>query len=110
MKEGRVSFTLTCVCTFVCTIQTEFDVKQHRSLEERIEAAQLLLNKANLQAPLLVDSTEDEANLAYGALPIRLCIILNGRVEFTGGMGPTFYKIQEVRRWLARWKESEINV
>ena len=85
-------------------------MKQHRSLEERIEAARLLKNASNLQAPLLVDSTENEANLAYGALPIRLCIILNGRVEFTGGMGPTFYKTQEVRRWLTRWKESEINV
>lgn len=79
-------------------------------MEDRIKAAQLMRHEANLQAPVLVDSTENEANIAYGALPIRLCIILNGRVEFTGGMGPTFYKIQEVRRWLNRWKESETNV
>ncbi|XP_020619925.1 thyroxine 5-deiodinase-like [Orbicella faveolata] len=90
--------------------KTAFDVKQHRSLEERIEAAQLLMNASKLKAPLMVDSTENAANFAYGALPIRLYIILDGRVEFTGGMGPTFYKTQEVRRWLARWKESEGNV
>lgn len=85
-------------------------MKQHRTLEERVQAAQLLLNASKLQAPLLVDSAENEANRAYGALPIRLCIILNGRVEFTGGMGPTFYRTEEVRRWLTRWKESEVNV
>lgn len=90
--------------------QTEFDVKQHRTLEERIRAAQLMLSSCNLQAPVLVDFTDNEANLAYGALPIRLCIILNGRVEFTGGMGPTFYNPEEVRRWLNRWKEREIKV
>ncbi|KAJ7325699.1 thyroxine 5'-deiodinase [Desmophyllum pertusum] len=72
--------------------KTEFDVKQHRSLEERIEAAQLMLNASKLQAPVLVDSTENEANRAYGALPIRLCIILNGRVEFTAVWGPLFTK------------------
>ena len=69
-----------------------------------------MLDASKVQAPVLVDSTENEANHAYGALPIRLCIILNGRVEFTGGMGPTFYKTQEIRQWLRRWKESEINV
>ena len=95
---------------FVYIIQTDFAVKQHRNLEERVQAAQLMLNASNLQAPVLVDSTENEANLAYGALPIRLCIILNGRVVFTGGIGPTFYKTAEVRRWLERWQKSEINV
>lgn len=90
--------------------KTDFAVKQHRTIEERVQAAQLMLNASNLQAPVLVDSTENEANLAYGALPIRLCIILNGRVVFTGGIGPTFYKTAEVRRWLERWQKSEVNV
>ncbi|XP_068703144.1 thyroxine 5-deiodinase-like [Montipora foliosa] len=90
--------------------KTDFAVKQHRTIEERIKAAQLMLHASKVQAPVLVDSAENEANLAYGALPIRLCIILNGIVVFTGGMGPTFYKTGEVRKWLQRWKESEINV
>ena len=85
-------------------------MKQHRTLEERVQAAQLFQDASKLETPVLVDCVDNEANQAYGALPIRLCIILNGRVEFVGGMGPTFYRTQDVRRWLTKWRESELNV
>lgn len=90
--------------------KTDFHVKQHRTIEERVQAAQLFQDASKLETPVLVDCVDNEANQAYGALPIRLCIILNGRVEFVGGMGPTFYRTQEVRRWLTKWRESELNV
>ena len=82
-------------------------MRQHRCLEERCEAAKLLLASTNMKTPLLVDTAENEANVLYGALPIRLYVILNGKVEFSGGFGPAFYKIEDVKNWLSRWKENE---
>ena len=49
---------------------------------------------------IVMDTMKDEANSAYGAFPERLYIILDGTIVYQGGMGPFFYKLQEVKDFL----------
>ena len=44
----------------------------------------------------------DTANIAYGALPIRLHVIRDGKVAYEGRSGPTGYDMKDVKRWLTR--------
>ena len=59
------------------------------------------------QGQIVVDSMENECNISYAAWPIRSCIITNGQIQCTGGMGPTLYKLNEVEDWLKRWKDGK---
>jgi len=87
----------------------EFKIATHEQFEERIEAAQSLNRKFKplniTSCPLLVDFMDDKANKAYGALPERLYILLNGKIAYMGGQGPMDYKINEVEDWLKKLKK-----
>ena len=52
---------------------------------------------------IVVDSMENECCLSYAAVPIRLYIILGGKIQHIGGVGPTFYELNEVREWIHNW-------
>ena len=87
----------------------EFKIATHEQFEQRIEAAQSLKDKfkpLNITCPLLVDFMDDKANKAYGALPERLYILLNGKIVYMGGQGPMDYKIDEVEDWLRNHKQN----
>lgn len=79
-------------------------VKTHRSLEERVQAAQTLLAHFPMppQCQLAVDSMDDCANVAYGVAFERVCVIQGRRVTYLGGKGPFFYNLRDVRRWLEK--------
>lgn len=79
-------------------------MKQHRSQEERCHAAQKL-RALNLPVQILVDTMEDNANIAYGALPERLYAIEEGKVAYVGGQGPMNSSMNEAREWLAEFRE-----
>ena len=49
---------------------------------------------------------DNKANKAYGALPERLYILLNGKIAYMGGQGPFGYKIDEVEDWLTNHKQN----
>ncbi|XP_071520044.1 type I iodothyronine deiodinase-like isoform X3 [Panulirus ornatus] len=78
-------------------------IAKHRTLEERFTAAQML-EVESLKCRVVVDRLEDEASNAYGALPERLFIILDGVVVYKGEQGPTGYKLSEVDDWLTNKK------
>lgn len=61
----------------------EIKLRQHRSIAERIHAASILRPKLG-DIPLFVDSMDNTASHAFGALPERLAIVLDGRVTFMG--------------------------
>ena len=78
--------------------------KQHTQLEDRLVAARALRAKlkdtelAALSAtaggvPIFADAMNDAASLAFGALPERLAIVLDGQVRFIGGKGPEEYSM-----------------
>lgn len=50
--------------------------------------------------PIFVDTMANSASKAFGALPERLCILLEGRVVFLGGKGPEKYSVKECRNAL----------
>ena len=80
--------------------------KQHTQLEDRLVAARALRAKlkdtelAALSAtaggvPIFADAMNDAASLAFGALPERLAIVLDGQVRFIGGKGPEDYSMDQ---------------
>ena len=93
-------FTSNVVLSFW---QNNVEIKQHKSLKERCEAADIL-KSSRCPAPIMVDTMEDEATKAYGAFPERLFIIQQGQIVYEGGMGPYNYDLNEVTRWLEKWR------
>ncbi|XP_069189663.1 type I iodothyronine deiodinase-like [Procambarus clarkii] len=85
-------------------LKDNIKITKHRTLEERILAAQNMVKLELLKCPILVDRLEDEANNAYGALPERLFIILDGVIVYRGEQGPVGYKLSEVENWLTDYK------
>lgn len=84
-------------------LQNNVEIAQHKSLKERCEAAKIL-KSSQCPVPILVDTMEDEANQAYGAFPERLFIVHKGKIVYEGGMGPYYYDLTEVRKWLEKWR------
>lgn len=79
-------------------------VGTHKSLEDRIAAAQKLADMAghHLGPNIMVDPMDDRTNHAYSALPERLYVVLDGKVVFEGGMGPFHYRIDLVEEFLSK--------
>ena len=71
-------------------------VRQHRSMEERVEVGAACMLKLALEMPAVVDEMDDAVATSYAALPERLYVIgTDGRVAYKGGMGPMFFKPAE---------------
>lgn len=64
-----------------------FDINQHQSLEDRLSAAQILVQKEPL-CPVVVDQMDNVTAIKYGALPERLYVLQAGQVV---------YKVSSVR-------------
>lgn len=78
-----------------------FKIYQHRSIEERIQAADLLTTYVELgKTKLLIDTMDNNINELYAALPERLYILCEGTLAYVGGVGPFFYDVAEVETWL----------
>lgn len=82
-------------------------IKEHTTLEQRLEAAGELLNLETLPGPVLVDNMANEASVAYGSFPDRLYIVLGGRVVYQGGVGPHGYVPDKVEEWLKKFFQEE---
>lgn len=81
------------------------DVPMHRTQLERCKAAQKMTTSVDLSGCIVaVDSMLNAANIAYGAVPIRLYIVQNSEIAYEGGPGPMKYRMQEVKTWLDRAK------
>lgn len=79
-----------------------FEVRKHRSLEERVVAAQRLTERFSLppQCQLVADCMDNNANVAYGVSNERVCIVQRRKIAYLGGKGPFFYNLENVRKWL----------
>lgn len=77
----------------------------HRTQNERCRAAQKMAASIDLSAcTVAVDTMLNAANIAYGAVPIRLYIVQNSEVVYEGGAGPMKYRMQEVKTWLQHYQ------
>jgi len=72
-------------------------MEHHKSREDRLDAAKVLLDDFPMDCQVIVDDMNDEAMTAYGALPERLYVLYNGKVVYEGGVGPFFYSLDEVK-------------
>ena len=75
------------------------DVRQHRTLEERLDAATYLSDQA-LPFPVVVDNMSNTGNINYAGLPERVYIIVNDKIKFISGLGPYSLSIETVGKWL----------
>ena len=82
-----------------------FLARFHRSLKERLAAAEILAD-TQPPCPILVDNMADEANHHYGVVSERLYIVLNGRIVYNSPFGPRDYSIQAVEDWLSAYQQS----
>ena len=87
-------------------LQHNVVIPRHQTQEDRCRAAQHLQQNFHIPCPLLVDTMNDEAKTIYGAFPIRLCIIQDRKMIYSGGMGPTFYRMMDVKNYLENLKET----
>lgn len=92
-------------------LQGNFEILQHRNQQERCNAARTLQQSGSVHSNslLMVDTMENAANKAYGALPIRLVVIQNEKVQYAGGLGPTLYKTTDVKNWLSQYRKRLVN-
>lgn len=64
-------------------------IRQHRTLEERFEAARQGVGRLGLTMPVLVDGMDDAVSEAFAAWPERIYVVsADGRIAFAGGPGP----------------------
>ncbi|CAJ1060372.1 type I iodothyronine deiodinase isoform X3 [Xyrichtys novacula] len=80
-----------------------YDINQHRNLEDRLSAARILVQKDPL-CPVVVDEMDNTAAIKYGALPERLYVLQDGKVVYRGDVGPWGYNPMEVRSLLEKMK------
>ncbi|KAF0042168.1 hypothetical protein F2P81_005700 [Scophthalmus maximus] len=74
----------TTVCKFFkdgWAFTNNFNINQHQSLEDRLSAAQVLVEKEPL-CPVVVDEMNDVTAVKYGALPERLYVLQAGKVVY----------------------------
>jgi hypothetical protein len=65
------------------------DIKQPRTIDERVLAATKCLQDLRLTLPVLVDDMEGTAERAYGAWPDRIAVIdTTGKIAYHCGQGP----------------------
>ncbi len=77
--------------------------RQHRSMEERVEVAQVCMVKTALEMPTAVDEMDDAVARRYAAMPERLYLVgRDGRVAYKGGIGPMFFRPKEWEAAIAR--------
>lgn len=79
------------------------DINRHRSLEDRLSAAHILVQKDPL-CPVVVDEMNDVTAIKYGAFPERLYVLQAGKVVYKGKVGPWGYDPMEVRSFLEKMK------
>lgn len=85
--------------------RNNIDVKHHKSLSDRLTAACLLL-KENPACTVVVDTMDNHSSARYAALPERLYVLHGGNVLYKGGIGPWYYKPEEVRDVLQHLQET----
>lgn len=77
----------------------------HRTQEERCNAAQKMASTVDLSGFFVaVDSMLNGANIAYGAVPIRLHVVQDRKIVYEGGAGPMKYRMHEVKMWLQDYR------
>ncbi len=84
-----------------------YKIKQHVSLQDRVQAANMLLNDEAASPPgvMYIDKLDNQAAKLYGVFAERLYIVLDGVIVYQGILTPFGYHVCEVREWLEKFQE-----
>lgn len=63
-------------------------IKNHRNLQDRLQAAHLLLDRSP-RCPVVVDTMKNQSSQLYAALPDRLYVLQEGRILYKVVTTPT---------------------
>lgn len=78
------------------------NIRQHRTAEERREAALHCCAALNMTMPVVLDTIDDRVGHAYSGMPDRLYVIdRDGKVSYQGGRGPMGFIPAEMEQSLA---------
>lgn len=84
-------------------VEDKVFLRQHRSYDEREEAAQSCTIGLHISLPTLVEEMDNAIDEAYGAAPERLYLIgKDGNVLYHGGAGPHLFDLDELDEALQR--------
>lgn len=75
---------LSSLCPFLSdgwAFNNNIDINQHQSLEDRLSAAGILVQKEPL-CPVVVDDMSNTSAIKYGAMPERLYVLQAGKVAY----------------------------
>lgn len=76
--SGKISL---CSASDGWAFKNNIDIDQHRSLEDRLAAAQILVQEDPL-CPVVVDDMNNSCSIKYGAMPERLYVLRAGKVTY----------------------------
>ena len=68
----------------VWSISNIVDVKEHRTLEERLTAARKMIKGTDLKIPVLADTMDNNFLDLYSPWPFRFFVILDGILKLVG--------------------------
>jgi len=76
-------------------------IAQHKTDEERHEAAKMCKSGLELKLPFVVDFIDNKITTVYGGRPDRIYIInKEGRIHYKGEKGPHGFKVAEAEESL----------
>ena len=83
-----------------------YKISNHKHIQNRIVAAQMLEEKKPAGL-LVVDTMNNDADKLYRASPERLCVVMDGIVQYYGRIGPFGYQPCEVDEWLKDYRAKQ---
>lgn len=75
-------------------------IKQHKTLDERIEAAKAFIEKYKFKIPIVVDGMDNGYDTVYGVWPDRYFIIQEQLVKLLPIPGMYGYSRADINQWL----------
>ena len=81
------------------------DVDQHKTMQDRMNAAYKYQQLANTKMTIVLDMIDDKDNAEtlYASWPDRFYIIQNKKIVFKGELGPNGYKPDKVEEWINQY-------
>jgi len=87
-------------------LYSNVDFNQPTELEERVAIAKRYETERNVTMKVVVDTMDNNSQLAYSGWPERLFVVVDGIVRYAGGRGPFGYNPVEVDEFLDKFFNS----
>jgi len=82
------------------------ELTQHKSLDERLKAARLLLSDYEFDSRItfFADDMQNSFNCAYASWPFRFWVLMQGTVQLKAMPNNAQYDLNELDLWLHNYK------